>query len=137
MEMNLYNVKYHLKSAQTNKWSTYYAKVIAHDIVDIDRWFNDKWGRGNVKIDDTDLISNLHAISPAVTDDIISSNINLFEHKLTDKIRSKEWQYYSMQQKIQRAKDQWYDIDSVINNGNERKKEMKPDSIWGNKYDIK
>ena len=134
MEMNLFEVKYHLKSAQTNKWSTYWAKLIAQDIIDIQHWFESKWGHKNFEIVDHTHISTIHGVSPAVTDDIISTNINQYESILTEKIRDKNWQVKDLQTRVTRAKDDFYDIDSVINDGNERKKEQKADEIWGKKY---
>ena len=67
----------------------------------------------------------IHGITDYIIENIITANIELYENIKTIKETEKQIDGKHMDALLSRKQKEWYEVDAVINEGNEAKKEKE------------
>ena len=132
MELQRIEYTYRQQQDRYGKWKSYVAYILAIDENDAKKYLKSKLGKDNVFVKLVEGI-NIHGITDYMVETIITDNINVYENIKGIKKAEKRIDDNHMNVLLSRKQAEWYEVDAVINDGNEAKKDKKKaSSIWKN-----
>ena len=129
--MKLIQVKYKLRKRVQPKSEIYEANILAYGENEIRHFLEKRYGN-RAEIMDWTVLYECHAIDYGIIDDLLDLNADELANKVWIKEDENNKQKRHYEKLLQEKKKEWYEVDEIINDGQEKAKES---SVWSsNQY---
>lgn len=129
--MNLYKIEWNNRLNQDDygNWKGMVSYIMGIDESDCMNWLYNKIGKNNCFIKLVESIP-IHGITTYQIQDIITENYEIWKNIDFTKSKNKEISQNQYNTLLNEKKQEWYDIDRIVNDGREYQKEQQ---IWDKK----
>ena len=125
--VSMYEVKYKLKTPKG--WKVYKCNVISYGLDFINREFINRFGYKNFEILDSSVLGKVDLFDGNVIDDILTKYSNILVDKTNFKKQEQDMIKQDMEKRMEKAENDFWSIDEIINDGNMKKKHF---NVWKN-----